>query len=176
MGGGRGIVFSPRRSCLPSLSVVVINQPAIHPPSSCSWGLGAGGLSFDAVVGGGGALALVIVVVVCVGGWVGQCDVARVRGPLCIVVVIQSALDPPYEQWLVGVGMLCHSLSSSNLHPRSTLQAVARRHGDGCCAIRRRRGGDMVVSTRSTLRANARFRCWGTVSLFSLFSSLASSL
>jgi hypothetical protein len=65
------------------------------------------------------ALALVIVVVICVGGWVGQCDVARVWGPLCIVVVIQSARDPPYEQWLVGVGVLCHSSSSSNLHLRS---------------------------------------------------------
>jgi hypothetical protein len=107
-----------------------------------------GGLSFDAVVGGGGALALVIVVVVCVGGWVGQCDVARVWGPLCIVVVVQSALDPPYEQWLIGVGVLCHSSSSSNLHLRSTLRAVAHRHGDGCCAVRcRRGGGDVVVST-----------------------------
>jgi hypothetical protein len=42
-----------------------------------------------------------------------------------------------------------------NLHPRSTLRAVARRHGGGCCAVRYRCGG-MALSTWSTLRASAR--------------------
>ena len=78
-GCGCGIVFSPHCSCLPSPSVVVINRPAIHPPSR----LGAGGLSFDAVVGGGGALVLIIAVLVCVGGgWVRQHDMACIRGHL----------------------------------------------------------------------------------------------
>jgi hypothetical protein len=59
---------------------------------------------------------------------VGQCDMARVWGPLCIVVVVQSAHDPPYEQWLVGVGVLCHSSSSSNLYLRSPPFPLQRHH------------------------------------------------
>jgi hypothetical protein len=43
-----------------------------------------------------------------------------------------------------------------DLHPQSTLRAVARRDGGGCCTIHCCCGGGMAVSTRSTLQASAR--------------------
>jgi hypothetical protein len=36
--------------------------------------------------------------------------------------------------------------TSFDLHPRSTLRAVACRHGGGCCAVRRRCGGPWLLA------------------------------
>jgi hypothetical protein len=85
--------------------------------------------------------------------------------------------------WVCTAGLhqppsISFGFASFDLHPRSTLQAVARRHWGGCCAVQCRCGGMWLSAPGppcEQVLAVVGDRCWGTVFLLPQGSALQRS-